>query len=164
MVAGLEILGEGLQFPEGPIALPDGSVILVEIRRRTLTRLWGNGCNEVIADLEIGFADRPDVVSADTSPPGGDGKLTLRNLFLDGAPEIGSRMESDENVQLWLRGLTARERWILLRMIDVDPWSMSRIGREIGLTEAGVSVAVSRIRERLRDKSGCARYRDLLSA
>ena len=29
----------GLKFPEGPIAMPDGSVILVEIARGTLTRV-----------------------------------------------------------------------------------------------------------------------------
>ncbi len=40
----------GLQFPEGPIAMPDGSVILVEIARGTLSRVW-NGKTEVIADL-----------------------------------------------------------------------------------------------------------------
>jgi gluconolactonase len=45
-----EVLAEGLQFPEGPIALPDGSVILVEIKRGTLTRVW-NGKSEVIAHL-----------------------------------------------------------------------------------------------------------------
>jgi len=40
----------GLRFPEGPIAMPDGSVILVEIARGTLTRVW-DGKTEVIADL-----------------------------------------------------------------------------------------------------------------
>lgn len=45
-----EVLAEGLQFPEGPIAMPDGSVILVEIKRGTLTRVW-NGNSEVIAAL-----------------------------------------------------------------------------------------------------------------
>ncbi len=45
-----EILAENLQFPEGPIAMPDGSVILVEIKRGTLTRVW-NGRSEVIAHL-----------------------------------------------------------------------------------------------------------------
>ena len=45
-----EIVAEGLQFPEGPIALPDGSIVLVEIARGTLTRVW-NGRTEVIADL-----------------------------------------------------------------------------------------------------------------
>ena len=45
-----EVLAEGLQFPEGPIAMPDGSVILVEIARGTLSRAW-NGKVEVICDL-----------------------------------------------------------------------------------------------------------------
>ena len=45
-----EVLAEGLQFPEGPIAMGDGSVVLVEIGRGTLTRVW-NGRSEVIATL-----------------------------------------------------------------------------------------------------------------
>ena len=45
-----EVIAEGLQFPEGPIAMSDGSVILVEIARGTLTRVW-KGRTEVIADL-----------------------------------------------------------------------------------------------------------------
>lgn len=46
----MQVLAEGLEFPEGPIAMGDGSVILVEIRRGTLTRVW-NGKAEVIAEL-----------------------------------------------------------------------------------------------------------------
>lgn len=46
----LEVLAEGLQFPEGPIAMPDGSVILVEIARGALSRVW-NGKVEVVCDL-----------------------------------------------------------------------------------------------------------------
>jgi gluconolactonase len=45
-----DIVAEGLGFPEGPIAMDDGSIILVEIKRRTLSRCW-NGKTEVIADL-----------------------------------------------------------------------------------------------------------------
>jgi gluconolactonase len=45
-----EVIAEGLQFPEGPIALPDGSIVLVEIARGTLSRVW-NGRTEVIATL-----------------------------------------------------------------------------------------------------------------
>jgi gluconolactonase len=45
-----EVLATGLQFPEGPIAMPDGSVILVEIQRKTLTRVW-SGKFEVIAEI-----------------------------------------------------------------------------------------------------------------
>lgn len=40
----------GLRFPEGPIAMPDGSVILVEIERQTLTRCNPDGSTEVIAE------------------------------------------------------------------------------------------------------------------
>ena len=41
----------GLQFPEGPIAMADGSVVLVEIARGTLTRVLPDGRTEVIAEL-----------------------------------------------------------------------------------------------------------------
>lgn len=45
-----KVVAEGLQFPEGPVAMADGSIILVEIARGTLTRIW-NGRTEVIAVL-----------------------------------------------------------------------------------------------------------------
>lgn len=45
-----EILAEGLGFPEGPIAMGDGSVMFVEITRGTLTRAW-NGKTEVVCNL-----------------------------------------------------------------------------------------------------------------
>ncbi len=41
----------GLQFPEGPIAMADGSVILVEIARGTLSRVTPDGRIQVLADL-----------------------------------------------------------------------------------------------------------------
>jgi gluconolactonase len=44
-------LASGLRFPEGPVALPDGSVVLVEIERRTLSRVTPNGRVEVVATL-----------------------------------------------------------------------------------------------------------------
>lgn len=44
-------IASGLKFPEGPIAMADGSVILVEIARGTLTRVWDGGKSEVIAAL-----------------------------------------------------------------------------------------------------------------
>ena len=40
-----------LRFPEGPIALDDGSVVLVEIERGTLSRVDPEGRIEIIADL-----------------------------------------------------------------------------------------------------------------
>ena len=50
LMSDFEIIAEGLQFPEGPIVMPDGSVILVEIKRQTLSRVW-NGKTEVIAQV-----------------------------------------------------------------------------------------------------------------
>ena len=41
----------GLRYPEGPIAMPDGSIVLVEIARGTLTRVTAQRQVEVIADL-----------------------------------------------------------------------------------------------------------------
>ncbi|HWA13756.1 MAG TPA: SMP-30/gluconolactonase/LRE family protein [Burkholderiales bacterium] len=43
-------MAKGLQFPEGPIAMDDGSVLLVEIERRTLTRVRPDGRVEVVAE------------------------------------------------------------------------------------------------------------------
>lgn len=40
----------GLEFPEGPIALDDGSVVLVEIARGTLTRVSADGDVDVVAE------------------------------------------------------------------------------------------------------------------
>lgn len=44
-------IANGLKFPEGPIALDDGSVVLVEIARQTLSRVTPDGKVEVIAEL-----------------------------------------------------------------------------------------------------------------
>lgn len=43
-------LASGLEFPEGPIALEDGTVLLVEIARGTLTRVAPNGDVSVVAE------------------------------------------------------------------------------------------------------------------
>jgi gluconolactonase len=50
-MSNLREIARGLEFPEGPVALPDGSVLVVEIRRKTLTRVFENGKTEVVAEL-----------------------------------------------------------------------------------------------------------------
>jgi gluconolactonase len=42
-------IAAGLRFPEGPVALPDGAVLLVEIARGTLTRIAPDGGVRVVA-------------------------------------------------------------------------------------------------------------------
>ena len=44
-------IASGLRFPEGPVAMPDGSVILVEIERQTLSRVTPDGKVHVVATL-----------------------------------------------------------------------------------------------------------------
>lgn len=44
-------LATGLKFPEGPVALDDGDVILVEIARGTLTKVSPDGRLDVVANL-----------------------------------------------------------------------------------------------------------------
>jgi gluconolactonase len=45
-----EILAEGLRFPEGPVAMSDGSVILVEIAAGRITRVRPDGTKETVAE------------------------------------------------------------------------------------------------------------------
>ena len=40
-----------LRFPEGPIAMPDGSILLVEIAAGTLTQITSEGKKETVATL-----------------------------------------------------------------------------------------------------------------
>lgn len=46
----MEIVTTGLLFPEAPIALPDGAVIVVEIARGTLSRVAPDGRIDVVAE------------------------------------------------------------------------------------------------------------------
>lgn len=58
-----EVVATGLRFPEGPVAMPDGSVLLVETERGTLTRVAPDGTLSVVAELgggPNGLAIGPD--------------------------------------------------------------------------------------------------------
>jgi gluconolactonase len=45
----LRVIADGLKFPEGPVAYPDGSVIVVEIARGTITKVAADGAVSVVA-------------------------------------------------------------------------------------------------------------------
>ena len=49
-MAEFEIVAEGLRFPEGPVAMPDGSVIIVEIALGRISRVWPDGRKETVAE------------------------------------------------------------------------------------------------------------------
>ena len=42
-MATMRIITDGLRFPEGPVAMPDGSIILTEIERGQITRVLPDG-------------------------------------------------------------------------------------------------------------------------
>jgi gluconolactonase len=45
-----ETVTDGLRFPEGPVAMADGSVILTEIALGRITRVWPDGRKETVAE------------------------------------------------------------------------------------------------------------------
>ena len=47
-------IADGLRFPEGPIAMPDGSVVLVEMFGPRLTKVHPDGTTETIAEIPGG--------------------------------------------------------------------------------------------------------------
>ena len=46
----LQLVAEGFAFPEGPIAMADGSVILTEIKGQRLTRVHPDGARETVVE------------------------------------------------------------------------------------------------------------------
>jgi len=76
----LKQIASGLRFPEGPVAMDDGSVILVEIERQTLSRVTPDGKIQVIARLGGG-------PNGAAMGPGGKFYVTLR-AFRDAFPDL----------------------------------------------------------------------------
>ncbi len=50
----LRVIAEGLRFPEGPVVMADGSVLVVEIEGQTLARCHPDGSVEVVAEIPGG--------------------------------------------------------------------------------------------------------------
>jgi gluconolactonase len=83
------VIATGLEFPEGPVVMPDGSVVLVEIRGRRLTRVWPDGRKEVVAQIPggpNGAALGPDG-KIYICNNGGFGWFAARGTMIPGAPE-----------------------------------------------------------------------------
>jgi gluconolactonase len=82
-----EVVAEGLRFPEGPIALADGSVLLVEIERGTLSRVSPAGAIDVVADCgggPNGAAIGPDGAAYITNNGGCFDFIDLGTVILPG--------------------------------------------------------------------------------
>ena len=50
----IELVCEGLEFPEGPIAMADGSVVLTEIKAQRISRVTPDGKRETVAEVPGG--------------------------------------------------------------------------------------------------------------
>src|ERR1700679_2202394 len=48
-MSDIRTVASGLRFPEGPVAMRDGSVVLVEIERQTVSRVAPDGTVTVVA-------------------------------------------------------------------------------------------------------------------
>ena len=49
-MAEVRELASGLEFPEGPVALADGSVLVCEIKGKRITRVAADGSKDLIAE------------------------------------------------------------------------------------------------------------------
>ncbi len=59
----MEMIASGLRFPEGPVAMPDGSIILTEIESGHITRIAPDGSKSTVAETgggPNGLAVGPD--------------------------------------------------------------------------------------------------------
>ena len=49
----MKVVAEGLRFPEGPVAMPDGSVVLVEMFGQRVTRVHPDGSQSTVAEVPL---------------------------------------------------------------------------------------------------------------
>ena len=90
----------GLRFPEGPIAMPDGTVILVEMFGPRITRVHPAGTKETVAEIEggpNGAAIGPDGALYLCNNGGGFTPVDMGGLLLPGPFDpsryIGGRIQ-----------------------------------------------------------------------
>lgn len=90
------VVAEGLTFPEGPVALDDGSVLFVEVRGPAVSRITADGAYETVASWERattagpnGLAIGPDG-AAYLCNNGGFAWYERRGVWLPTAPGTGA--------------------------------------------------------------------------
>ena len=96
----IDEVASGLRFPEGPVAMPDGSVLVVEMFGPRITRVQPDGSTETVAEVTggpNGLAIGPDGAGYLCNNGGCFSPLELGNLLLPGPfdPEryVGGRIQ-----------------------------------------------------------------------
>jgi gluconolactonase len=95
----IELVCEGLEFPEGPIAMADGSIILTEIKGRRLTRVTPDGKKETVVETgggPNGAAVGPDGALWITNNGGSFEWLDVNGLTIPGptpASHVGGALQ-----------------------------------------------------------------------
>ena len=95
------IVTQDLAFPEGPVALPDGSVLLVEVRGPRVTRVMPDGTRETVAQWDNAATAGPNGLAI-----GPDGAVYLCNnggfawyqhsgVWLPAAPGTGAGQSAE---------------------------------------------------------------------
>jgi gluconolactonase len=114
-VSDIEIVTEGLKFPEGPVAMPDGSVILTEIKSGHLTRVAPDGTTTLVADVGKG----PNGLAV-----GADGALYVCNNGGFIWTEIG-----DMNIPVGANGVSQPPDYTsgAIQRVDIDSGAVTEL-------------------------------------
>ena len=72
----LTIVAQGLRFPEGPVALSDGSVVVAEVAAGRITRVGADGATSVVAQPGGG----PNGFACTSTYSGVSGRLTIGEI------------------------------------------------------------------------------------
>ena len=95
----IHLVTDGLEFPEGPVAMADGSIILTEIKRGVLTRVAPDGTKSVFAETgggPNGAAVGPDDAIYVTNNGGAFQWLDMQGLTIPGptpASHVGGSIQ-----------------------------------------------------------------------
>jgi gluconolactonase len=94
-----EVAG-GLRFPEGPVAMPDGSIVLVEMFGPRLTRVQPDGTKSTIAEIEggpNGVAIGPDGAAYLCNNGGSFSPIEIEGMLFPGGHDpsryVGGRIQ-----------------------------------------------------------------------
>jgi len=81
----MRTVAEGLEFPEGPVALADGSVLLVEIFAGTLAQVSPDGAKTIVArGRHVEHHPMPDLMTTNLCFGGADLKTAFVTLSWTG--------------------------------------------------------------------------------